>query len=73
MKIWHILFVLLILVVVLADPPPRKKPEKLKPKAPKGPGPKPFKPKKDAGEQKKERLMEKMNKSNLQYKKSNFT
>jgi len=64
MKFWHIIFVLLVLAVVLADPPPKKKPEKLKPNAPKGkgPGPKPFKPKKDASEQKKERLMEKMNK-----------
>lgn len=56
---------MLIIVVVFADPPPKKKPPKITPKPPKAAkfkGPKPFGPRKDDAERKKERMMEKMDK-----------
>jgi len=63
MKVCYILIILLVFVV-LADPPPRKEREKLKPKPPTWgnmkKGPKAFQPGKDDVERKKERLMNKM-------------
>jgi len=65
MKLCYILIILLVFVV-LADPPPRKEREKLKPKPPSWgklkKGPKAFKPGKDDLERKKERLMDQMEK-----------